>query len=96
MGRGLDFFEEGGGFEAGLGQRLNGKRQQRFALKKGETIAIERGVDLQGVAAVLYHVGIHETRNDALADQGFGQTAGKFTSQVSDILRLATHEWRPC
>jgi hypothetical protein len=53
-------------------------------------------MDLEGVTTVLYHVGIDETRNDALADQGFGQTAGKFTSQVNDILRFAAHEWRPC
>jgi hypothetical protein len=48
---------------------------------------------LQRVAPVFNDIGIHETRNNALSDQRFGQSLRQFTCQVRDILRLATHAW---
>ena len=58
---------------SGQFERLRGGRQQCLALQQGQKVAIETGVDLQGVAAVLDDVGIHKAWHDALAKQGLAQ-----------------------
>jgi len=56
--------------------------EKGFALEKIQEIAVEDGVDLQAVAAVLDDVRIDEVGDDAFAEEGFAEALGKKSGQV--------------
>ena len=63
---------------------MNRQCQQGFALEECEKIAIEPCVHLQSVAPVLNHVGINESGDNALTNQGLAQAFGKDRSAIGE------------
>jgi hypothetical protein len=96
---GEEFLSKGGGIFAGQGpgsggfvfgsaasdefQRARDDGEKGFALEKIEEIAVEAGVDLQGVAAVFDDVGIDEAGDAAFAKDGFAELLGEGGGEVA-------------
>ena len=86
---GEEFLAEGRGFLAGHGfgfflivfrgtvgeeiESAGRDGEQGFSLEKMKKIAVEGGVDLQGVAAMLDDVRVNEAGDAALAEEGFAE-----------------------
>lgn len=97
--RGQVFLTEGGRFFAGHGFRFcaivvrntpgdefegaGGESEEGFALEKIEKVAVEGGVDLQGVAAVFDDVGVDEVGDRAFAEEGIAEALGEGGSEVA-------------
>jgi hypothetical protein len=62
--------------------RADSDGEQSFTLEKIQEIAIENGVNLQAVAAVLDDVGIDEAGDGALAEEGFAEALREKGGQV--------------
>lgn len=54
-----------------------GDGKQSFALEEIEKVAVEAGMDLDGVAAVFDNVGIDEAGDAAFAEEGFAEMLGQ-------------------
>lgn len=67
----------GCGATRGEFKRVHRSREQCFALQKSQKVAIQAGMDLQGVPAVLDHIGIHKARDDAFAEESLAQLLGQ-------------------
>jgi hypothetical protein len=76
---GVDFGSTAGDEFQGAG----GDGEQCFALEKIQEIAVEAGMDLEGVATVLDDVGINEAGNAAFAEDSLAELLGEGGGEVA-------------
>ena len=89
-------FSGGDEFGAGELEKTDGGGEERFALEKGEEVAIKRSMDLESVAAVLDDVGIDEARDEALLEQSFGEASGEVVGVAGVKFFVSRHRQIGC